>query len=147
MKEEVGDLWTYPSQYIAITTNGIVSDLTNELIMGKGVALKAKELFPELPKILGKYVSTYGNRAFIVKEHKIITFPTKYHWRDNSSLLLIEKSAKEVVEIVDKYKIQSIACPRFGCGNGGLDWKTVKKWVANILDDRFIIVGDKNEKH
>lgn len=139
MRIESGNLWTYPAQYVAVTTNGVVND-SGELVMGAGVALHAKRLYPELPKILGKYVNKYGNRVFLLKEQKIITFPTKHHWKDKSDLFLIRKSAREATEIADKFKIVSVACPKFGCGNGGLDWKEVKCWIDTILDDRFIII-------
>ena len=139
MKEATGDLWTYPAEYRLITTNGVRNSL-NELIMGAGVALEAKQRYTTLPAKLGKWVEEYGNRPFVCVEEKIITFPTKRNWRDLSDVFLIRESAKLIVAIVDKYGIGSVVGTRPGCGNGGLDWKTVKPYIADVFDDKFTII-------
>lgn len=139
MIELVGDLWEYEAECRCVTTNGVIGN--QGLVMGKGVALEAKRRYPDLPFILGEWVEQYGNRAFYVREYKIITYPTKHSWRDYSSLELIETSALQVVEIANKYNIRSIALPRPGCGNGGLEWSDVKEVIKEILDDRFIILN------
>lgn len=139
MIEAAGDLWTHEAEYRLITTNGVI-DEKGLLIMGAGVALDAKKRFPHLPYLLGGYVFEYGNRPFILKTEKIITFPTKRHWRDLSDVFLIRESAKLVVAIVDKFGIKSVVGTRPGCGNGGLDWKIVKPYIADVFDDRFTFV-------
>src|SRR5687767_10030200 len=101
MLKSAGNLWTYPAEYRLITTNGVVKS-NGELVMGAGVAKQAKEKYPNLPKVLGQYVSLYGNRPFILTNEKLITFPTKEHFKEDSDLILIEKSAKFIVDIVNK---------------------------------------------
>lgn len=130
------DFWAYPSDYKCITTNGVVT--SKGLVMGAGVALQAKKLFPLLPKKLGFMVSSFGNQPYLLEEEKIISFPTKYHWKNKSCLNLIVFSAKRIVEIC-KDKDCVITLTRPGCGNGGLNWNEVKEVIKNVLDDRFII--------
>lgn len=134
-----GDLWTFPAEYRLITTNGVVKP-NGRLVMGAGVALQCVQKYPGIDLILGGWVKQYGNRAFICKEHGVITFPTKHHFLTNSCEALIIKSAKEIVNIVDKYKINSVVSSRPGCGNGGLRWESVRLLIDTVFDKRFTIV-------
>lgn len=138
MREEIGDLWKYPAEYRCVTTNGLV--VNKRLVMGAGVALQAKERYPNLPAMLAIYVNKFGNRPFRCEKERILTFPTKQHWKNKSELKLIKKSAELVVLIADKFEIKSIAMTRPGCGNGGLRWEDVKPVIAPILDDRFVVL-------
>lgn len=140
MREEEGNIWTYPAEYRCVTTNGQINR-SGELVMGAGVALQCKQRFPALPKKLGEYVKKWGNRPFICKEEKIITFPTKYHWKDDSDIKLIEKSAKLIVEIVDKFSIMNVVSCWPGCGLGCLQIDDVRKVISSIFDDRFIVIN------
>jgi hypothetical protein len=139
MRQEVGDLWTYPADYRCITTNGVVN--RDSLVMGAGVALQAKERFPHLPRMLAGWVNQYGNRPFLCRKEGLITFPTKKHWRERSDIELIVRSARLVVDIVDKYDIRSVVLTRPGCGNGGLRWEDVLPFLEVIFDDRFTVVS------
>jgi hypothetical protein len=138
MHEATGNLWEYPAQYRVITTNGVVT--SRGLVMGRGSAGEAKLIYPDLPHILGRWITQYGNRAFIYQPYRLITFPTKNHWQHSSIIELILQSAAQVVDIADKYRITSIVMPRPGCGNGGLNWREVKPKISKILDDRFIAI-------
>ena len=140
MKEAIADLWTFSAQYRCITTNGVVNPNTHLLVMGAGVALEAKKRFPRLPLKLGLWVEKYGNRPFLCKEEKLITLPTKSKWQQISYMPLIMASVQKLVEIVNKFEIESVALPRPGCGNGGLDWEFVRSQIEHVLDDRFTVV-------
>lgn len=133
-----GSLWGYTADYKCVTTNGIVS--RGCLIMGAGVALQAKQRFPDLPKKLGVWVRKYGNRPFICPEEKLITFPTKHSWRDDSDLDLIVDSARKIVQITDKYSLDKVFMTRPGCGNGGLNWINVSAAISGVFDDRFVVL-------
>lgn len=45
--------------YVCITTNSILNK-NGELVMGAGVALEAKQRFPELPKVYGSKIKKDG---------------------------------------------------------------------------------------
>jgi len=53
---------------------------------------------------------------------------------------LIRQSARQLVEMADKFGWGSVVLPRPGCGNGGLDWDDVRPILEAILDDRFTVV-------
>lgn len=130
---------------ICVLTNGVVK-ASGELVMGAGQAEACLDLVPGLDAVLGSFVQQYGNRAFnigvTVGGFRVISFPTKEHFKAKSTLALIEKSAREVIEIADKFNLDNIFIPRPGCGLGGLDWNSqVKPLLSPILDDRFTIVS------
>ena len=145
MKEIKGNLFDYP--VICKTTNAVVK-ADGRLVMGKGIALQAKQRFKDIDLYLGNQVDYYGNRCFVyrsVKDKYIISFPTKHHWRDNSTLELIEVSTISLVDITNIYGFEKVYLPRVGCCNGKLDWKNVKPILEKHLDDRFIVVDYENK--
>lgn len=102
--------------------------------------------FPSEEEFQAIYKKTRDKRFFIPSDFKnsfgktlkLATFPTKYDWRDKSDLNLIEQSAKQIVSIADKFKLEKIYIPLPGGLNGGLHWQAVKSRL-NCLDERFII--------
>src|SRR5690349_4931832 len=98
-------------------------------VMGKGIALEFKKQFPEM-------FESYqiACNAGIVKTGKmyvvsrlfhprwIINFPTKQHWKNPSHIGWIETGLQDLVRIIEKEGIESIAIPALGCSNGGLEW-------------------------
>jgi hypothetical protein len=72
----------------------------------------------------------------------LITFPVKRNWWEVADLALIERSARELLKIIEVKRIRgAIYLPRPGCGNGRLKWEDVKKIFLPILkSDQFHIV-------
>lgn len=147
MLEVTGNIWNFHSQgeWIGITTNGTIKK-NKELVMGKGIALEAATKFPEVPKLLGVMVHKWGNIPYILRDYKMISFPTKHHWRNFSDIDLIIKSAELTMKIfTDIHVNQSVKrlyMPRPGCGNGGLPWNLVKPILESIFTtDRIIIIS------
>lgn len=139
------------NEAICITTNGMCKK-DGTAVMGKGIAKSADDLYHVSEK-LGIYLKKYGNRAFDLGlysaygqiEHHVLTFPTKNDWRYNSDINLIKKSAEEIVRICDGRGIDKCYLPPVGCTNGKLDYeKDVKPAIKDILDDRFVIILQKN---
>lgn len=144
MRELKVNLWTAPADALCITINGVVKRDGN-LVMGAGVAKEAALRWPNLPKILGEAVSTYGLKTVLMQMESpsahLFAIPTKYHYKDKSDIHLIEKSLEQLVQYTDMLNYASVALPRPGCGKGGLDWQTeVKPLCEKLLDDRFIVV-------
>lgn len=138
MIEIFDNIWNFKSEYICVLTNGIVKK-DGRLVMGSGQAKEALQRYPNIDLLLGDYINSFGNRCFILKYHGLISFPTKNHYKDLSSIDLIEKSCRELVEIADKFNIKSISIGRPGTGLGGLKWKNVKPILEKYLDDRFFV--------
>lgn len=111
-------------------------------VMGKGLALAYKQQYPEMfqdyrtvcykdgntadAKGQGKgelrpgniYVYPLGNGRYI------FNIPTKEHWRNPSKVEYVEKGLDALVQLINKLGIESVAVPKLGCANGGLDWKS-----------------------
>jgi hypothetical protein len=171
MKEITADLFDCMMQKeidaICITTNGNYTK-QGMAVMGAGLALEAKERYPKVQVNLGKYLRLMGsNIPYIIgavdatgkylditaeniakKEFKclIISFPTKNHFKEDSSLELIKQSCQMIKEMADKYQLKNIALPKVGCGLGRLDWEKVKSEIIDLLDNRFVFVSKGDNK-
>ena len=151
-----GDLFTYPmdiTDAVCVTTNGCINS-KGFAIMGKGIALSARELFPNIEIKLGALLKKGGNHAYDcgiyqvddllgeTQMYHVFTMPTKNNWRDKSDSALIKRSAEELVKLCDENDIKRCFLPCPGCTNGQLDYqKDVKPILESVLDDRFIVVG------
>ncbi|MBS7565904.1 macro domain-containing protein [Mucilaginibacter sp. Bleaf8] len=122
--------------------DALVNAVNTVGVMGKGIALQFKNRFPENFKaykdavsngilVTGKVQVVPVNSSTGVKY--IVNFPTKQHWRNPSKLIWVEEGLTDLVTQIKVYDIQSIAIPPLGCGNGGLDWGTVKPLIENAL--------------
>ena len=164
MKNWIGNIWQYPvkNAIIVITTNGFVKR-NGDCVMGKGIALTARQRFPYIPRLLGKYIKIHGNRPFNLGNN-LVSFPVKPcgeayandqmivphmqgkfnigdfvpGWAMVADLDLIAASAKLLVQMADKFNWDLVLLPRPGCGNGNLSWAKVKPILSEILDNRFI---------
>ena len=65
----------------------------------------------------------------------VIHFPTKDHWRNNSTLEYIDAGLKDLKQQIIKHKINSIAIPHLGCGYGKLRWEDVRDLIRKNLGD------------
>ena len=144
MIEAVADLWTIKADVRCITTNGIVKS-DGRAVMGRGVALQARNRFPDIDLALGKSIRVWGNHVMPIwpnadRTEWIVSFPVKEHWRDKADLALIARSCEELTEWVDFCEWETILLPRPGCGAGGLRWDTVKPVLQLKLDDRFLVI-------
>lgn len=142
---------------LAANVQALVNTVNTVGVMGKGIALQFKERFPENYKLYKSAAA--GNelqtgKMFIVPTHRmdgvkwIINFPTKKHWRSPSKMEYVEQGLDNLVDVIAKYKIKSIALPPLGCGNGGLNWDNVKPLIAeklSVLKDVAIIVYEPSE--
>lgn len=143
MIEKSGDIWRSGADVICIPTNGTVGR-RGQLIMGAGLAKQAADRYRKLPNLAGNWVSQRGNVVGVFHFDRapiIVTFPTKWDWRDKSDINLIRASAKQLANLADASWFQlSIALPRVGCGLGGLAWEQVRPVLSEHLDDRFTVV-------
>jgi O-acetyl-ADP-ribose deacetylase (regulator of RNase III) len=116
-------------------------------VMGKGIALQFAKRFPE---ILGPYKVACENRTLLpgviqIHERKdllhpryILNFPTKRHWREKSFLEDIKSGLDALADVIHARGIKSLAIPALGCGNGGLEWKVVRK----LIDEKLAHLSD-----
>jgi hypothetical protein len=142
LHELTGNLWTYheAGAWIAVATNGIVKS-NGQAVMGAGQAKEAATRFPTLPRQLGTKLRVSGNVPHEFPDIRLITWPTKDHFGHPSQLPLILNSVHIIRQILDRYQIQNLYCPRPGCGLGHLRWEDVRAALADIVDERFIFVS------
>jgi hypothetical protein len=142
--EEFGDLWEMDADWRCITTNGYIRS-DGGLVMGRGCALQAKRLYPDLQQKLGARVKRDGNHVHAVKKHKLITFPVKHVWNEQADPALILRSMKELIWYHAEFDLGRVLLPRPGCGNGGLSWEgKVKPLLHTLIDhwpDDIVIVS------
>ncbi len=155
MFELKGNIWDVPcADIVCVTTNGIVrSDGT--AVMGGGIAKECAQRFPASQRVLGEEIKAKGNHVHLIHDPAalfaagplIYSFPTKEHWRDKSLIKLIARSAKELVEEVNRLEFYyqdgplMVLVPRPGCGLGGLQWGQVRPTLENYFDNRFFITS------
>lgn len=149
MKRVEGNLWKMYSDVKVIPTNGVVSK-QHEAVMGAGVAKQAADMYPFLPYSLGKRIEKHGNYLYVFqlppyywlrgKCSTLVTFPTKGHWNDLSTLTQVERSTTELVHAANQNGWGSVLLPEVGMGLGWLPKVDVYDILNDYLDDRFTIV-------
>lgn len=128
MIEACGNLWTFQPEAIdnedrtllrCITTNG-ATRRDGAAVMGRGCASEAKEMLPGIEYKLGGLLNQHGNRVLRLAKlsdgSHLASFPVKHHWRVPADLELIERSAAQLVELVEKFSYTAAVLPRPGCG-------------------------------
>jgi len=126
-------------------------------IMGKGVASRAKYLFPAAyvyyQELCRKRRLQLGRPYLYKRENSVeiqladepfslphvntetwyLLFPTKYHWRLRADLAGIKQGLQWIQENYRKEGIQSLALPALGCGLGWLEWREVGPVLCSYL--------------
>jgi O-acetyl-ADP-ribose deacetylase (regulator of RNase III) len=111
-------------------------------VMGAGVALRVKQAYPEVYvryRAACQAGEVQPGRMLVVPTNRlgnpryIINFPTKRHWRQPSRLEDIRAGLPALIETVKELGLRSVAVPALGCGNGGLDWKTVRPLIEEAF--------------
>ncbi len=131
----------------------LVNTVNTQGVMGKGIALQFKKIYPEMFKEYQALCETgkfnVGNLWLYKTLHKwILNFPTKISWRQPSKIQYIELGLKKFVDSYSELNISSIAFPPLGCGNGELDWDTqvqplMEKYLKVIPIDISIYILNK----
>ena len=126
-----GNLLEAPAEALVNTVNEVG-------VMGKGIALLFREAFPQSAEIYEKAAKAGDVRVghvlvtpgeSLLGPRWIIHFPTKKHWRSPSELAWVREGLKDLVRIIRREGIRTIALPPLGCGNGGLQWPLVRREI------------------
>lgn len=140
MIEISGNIWDYLGRaVIAITTNGSVAR-DGRAVLGRGVARQAGEHFQGLAARLGALVRENGNHVQVIGSG-LVSFPVEETPWSLPDQGLIARSARELRDLADRERWETIVVPRPGCGGGGLDWKDVSPLLAAVFDGRFTIIA------
>ncbi|MFH1086302.1 MAG: macro domain-containing protein, partial [Chloroflexota bacterium] len=111
-----GSLFQSPAQVLVNTVNTVG-------VMGKGVALEFKRLYPDMFAEYRRLCETgqlaVGKLWLYRSPNKwILNFPTKEHWRNPSRVEYVETGLDAFRRNYSRMGIRSIAFPPLGCGNG-----------------------------
>lgn len=121
----------------------LVNTVNEQGVMGKGIALQFKEMFPASARAyeaaaragqvrVGKVFVTEG--PGLAGPRWIIHFPTKKHWRSPSQLEWIRTGLTDLVQVIHDLEIHSIALPPLGSGHGKLDWALVRGEINRAME-------------
>ena len=118
----------------------IVNTVNCDGIMGKGIALEFKLRYPGLfeeYKELCENGEIHVGKVYLheVLGQKILSFPTKNHWRNPSKIEYIEEGLKDFARRYREFEIESVAFPGLGTSNGGLRWEVVFPLMEKYLSD------------
>lgn len=144
MKIITGNMWDHfdptSKSLFCITTNSYIKK-DGTLVMGAGVALEAATRWPQLPSKLAElmlaqttHLGTYG--LLVGPQKKLAAFQTKIHFKDPSTLELIQYSIhclNDWLEANPEYLV-NLPCP--GVGNGGLSGVEVINFIVEELHHR-----------
>ena len=135
---KVGDMFTEDVEALVNSVNCVG-------VMGRGIALQFKNLFPENFKAYAEACrreEVQPGRMFVFETGQmmgapsyIINFPTKRHWRGKSRMEDIESGLHALAREISERNIRSIALPPLGSGLGGLEWSIVRSRIESALRD------------
>ena len=134
---KTGDILTEDVEAVVNTVNCVG-------IMGRGIALQFKNVFPENFRAYAaacKQELVQPGRMFIYDTGEltnpkyVINFPTKRHWRGKSRMEDIESGLVTLASDIRERRIKSIAIPPLGCGLGGLNWRDVRSRIESALGE------------
>lgn len=121
-------------------------------VMGKGLALQAKQKWPRMFEsyksfcegACPSYPEGLEPGGVVCIQHEpnkyIACLATKDDWRNPSKLEWVETGLKQLVIMSMQVNLSRIAIPKIGCGLGGLDWCDVKEKVIKTFGDTAIDV-------
>ena len=142
---KTGDIFTEDVEALVNSVNCVG-------VMGRGIALQFKNMFPENFTSYAaacKRNEVKPGRMFVHESGQmtnpryIINFPTKRHWRGKSRIEDIESGLEDLVRVIEKRSIRSVAIPPLGTHLGGLDWIDVRPRIEAALhemDDLVVMI-------
>lgn len=137
--EKQGNIVNDTADVLVCTTNCVG-------VMGKGIALAFKNKWPSILKpyqqdCLHDLLQPGSCKFYQIPEKTLfrrrewVAFCTKNHWNAPSRYEWIATGLKNLyLELEKRNRNETVAIPRLGCGNGGLDWKEVKPMMYDILE-------------
>lgn len=123
----------------------IVNTVNCDGFMGAGLALEFALRYPNMLKdyelkCKNKQIKTGLVDYYKEKDITIVNFPTKNSFKFPSNIVWIKQGLQNFKDTYKENNITSIAFPKLGCSNGGLDWNEVKLLIERYLQDLDIDV-------
>ena len=110
-------------------------------VMGKGLAAEFKRRYPAMAQEWAWFCRYPPPRMGTLHLHTdttpwVLNIPTKNHWKDPSRVEYIDAALNRLTAVYQDWGIKSLALPKLGCGEGGLDWErevrpVVEAWLLD----------------
>ena len=120
--------------------------VSEDFVMGKGIAKTFKELFPEL-KIKDKLIDSCRQdkyKSLLVvpcKKALVANLVTKKYYYSKPTYKSLEESLVDLKDYVSKNNnIKRILMPKIGCGLDRLKWEKVKVIIERIFESLDIVI-------
>lgn len=135
----------YEGTIFNVNVDAICNTVNTLGFMGAGLALEVSLRYPNMYedyklKCENKIITIGKMDYFKTNDITIVNFPTKCDFKMPSRISWIEEGLKNFVSTYAKYNIKSIAFPKLGSLNGGLNWIEVKKLMEAYLNNLDIDV-------
>ena len=138
---EKGNMWDAFGKGIFMITTNPSRRKDGAVVMGRGIALEAKTIFPKLPYDFGWLLECKGN-CFIDEIGKyngtpIWYFMVKDHWKNDANLSIIVSSLDSLKELSSTTNVRvDLNFP--GIGNGKLPREAVLYLLEDLPDNVHI---------
>lgn len=124
-------LFDSPAQTLVNTVNTVG-------VMGKGIAKEFKSRYPAMFHEYAQLCKANSLKIGTLHLWKgdtrwVLNFPTKTTWRMPSRIEYVERGLQTFVQNYKPLGITSISFPPLGCGNGNLEWGTVRPLMVSYL--------------
>lgn len=147
MKLRYGNMFDHLNEcdVLLVTTNSYIKK-DGSLAMGRGVALEAKQLFPDLPKLFAPLIHKYSVE-YLYKEdtgHVVHVgfFNVKNHFKDKATLSRIAISTLSLVEIAEEEQEHIFFLNYPGIGNGGLTREEVEPIISVLPNNVHVWIKE-----
>jgi O-acetyl-ADP-ribose deacetylase (regulator of RNase III) len=109
----------------------LVNPVNTMGVAGKGLAKVFKVAYPESYKeyrgrCRRKELRVGVPFAFPEAGRLILFIATKTDWREPSKMGYVIAGIKGIIWAIAEFRLETIAIPALGCGEGGLEWNVVK---------------------
>lgn len=145
MKLRKGDMWDVyeRSDLFLITTNGRIAEPQGKLVMGRGVAKEARDMFPGLDRRLALKIKSVGVfdeklqcwRYGFIPGANLGILQVKYHWNHVADLALIQFSVNKLAMWTDEHQGAIVNMPFPGIGAGRLKKDQVMPIIEWLPDN------------
>lgn len=127
-----------------VPVEAIVIPVNTKGVMGAGLALQAKTLYPDMyldyrDKCHRGFTKPGSVLAYAVKDNEkkhtfsyILSLATKDHWRDKSEYTYIKDGLASLKTCTISLGLRSIAIPPLGCGCGKLSKEIVYQLIRDV---------------
>jgi hypothetical protein len=148
MRLVLGDLWDlHAAGAWAVVPTNVGWKSNGDNVMGRGLALEARQRWPDLPAWYGSACRRGLTGIVYHVERRLVMFPTKpllhradpaRSWAGRATLLQITRSAEQLRPWLGTSwasQRREVVMPLVGCGNGGLRIKHVVALLQRTLGD------------